>query len=54
MFQKFIQQVNSQVSYNKGKISAIPIIAYHDLTYNIPDYDRAAVPLFDQEMQCIP
>ena len=55
MFQKFIQQVNSQVPYNNGKINAIPIITYHDLTYNIQDYNRAAntitVPLFDQEMQ---
>ena len=55
MFQKFIQQVNSQVPYNNGKINAIPIITYHDLTYNIQDYNKAAttitVPLFDQEMQ---
>ena len=55
MFQKFIQQVNSQVPYNNGKINAIPIITYHDLTYNIQDYNRAGttitVPLFDQEMQ---
>ena len=55
MFQKFIQQVNSQVPYNNGKINAIPIITYHDLTYNIQDYNKAGntitVPLFDQEMQ---
>jgi peptidoglycan/xylan/chitin deacetylase (PgdA/CDA1 family) len=55
MFQKFIQQVNSQVPYNNGKINAIPIITYHNLSYNIHDYNRAAttitVPLFDQEMQ---
>lgn len=55
MFQKFIQQVNSQVPYNNGKINAIPIITYHDLTYNIQDYNKAAttitVPLFDQEMR---
>lgn len=55
MFQKFIQQVNSQVPYNNGKINAIPIITYHDLTYNIRDYNKAAttitVSLFDQEMQ---
>jgi len=55
MFQKFIQQLNSQVPYNNGKINAIPIITYHDLTYNIQDYNKAAttitVPLFDQEMQ---
>ena len=56
MFQQFIQQVNSQMPYNNnGKINAIPIITYHDLTYNIQDYNKAGttitVPLFDQEMQ---
>ena len=56
MIQKFIQQVNSQAPYNNnGKINAIPIITYHDLTYNIQDYNKAGttitVPLFDQEMQ---
>jgi peptidoglycan/xylan/chitin deacetylase (PgdA/CDA1 family) len=55
MFQKFIQQVNSQVPYNNGKINAIPIITYHGLTYNIQDYNKAGttitVALFDQEMQ---
>jgi hypothetical protein len=54
-FQKFIQEVNSQVPYNNGKINTVPIITYHDLTYNIQDYNKAAttitVPLFDQEMQ---
>ena len=55
MFQKFIQEVNSQVPYNNGEINAVPIITYHNLTYNIQDYNKAAttitVPLFDQEMQ---
>ena len=55
MFQKFIQQVNSQLSYNNDKINAVPIITYHNLTYNIQDYNKAAttitVPLFNQEMQ---
>ncbi len=55
MFQKFIQEVNSQVPYNNGKINAVPIITYHNLTYNIHDYNKAAttitVPLFNQEMQ---
>ncbi|MGC2572494.1 MAG: polysaccharide deacetylase family protein, partial [Candidatus Nitrosopolaris sp.] len=55
MFQKFIQQVNSQLPYNNDKINAVPIITYHNLTYNIQDYNKAAttitVPLFDQEMQ---
>ncbi|MGB6529403.1 MAG: hypothetical protein WBF33_14945, partial [Candidatus Nitrosopolaris sp.] len=26
MFQKFIQEINSQVPYNNGKVNAIPII----------------------------
>ena len=56
MFQRFIQQVNSQTPYNNnGKINAIPIITYHQLTYNMQDYNSAAttitVPLFDQEMK---
>jgi len=55
MFQKFIQQVNSQMPYNIDKINAVPIITYHNLTYNIQDYNKAAttitVPLFDKEMQ---
>jgi peptidoglycan/xylan/chitin deacetylase (PgdA/CDA1 family) len=55
MFQKFIQQVNSQMPYNNDKINAVPIITYHNLTYNIQDYNKAAttitVPLFDKEMQ---
>jgi peptidoglycan/xylan/chitin deacetylase (PgdA/CDA1 family) len=56
MFQRFIQQVNSQIPYNNnGKINAIPIITYHQLTYNMQEYSNAAttitVPLFDQEMK---
>jgi hypothetical protein len=55
MFQKFIQRVNSQMPYNNDKINAVPIITYHNLTYNIQDYNKAAttitVPLFDKEMQ---
>jgi hypothetical protein len=55
MFQKFIQEVKSQMSYNNGKINTVPIITYHDLTYNIEDYNKSAttitVSLFDQEMQ---
>jgi hypothetical protein len=56
MFQKFVQRVNSQIPYNSnGKINAIPIIVYHDLTYSINDYNGMAsivtVPLFAQEMQ---
>ena len=41
--------------YNNGKINAIPILTYHDLTYNMQDYNKAAttitVQLFDQEMR---
>ena len=55
MFQRFIQQVNSRVPYNNGKINAIPIITYHDLTYNIQDYNKAGslitVQLFHEEMR---
>jgi peptidoglycan/xylan/chitin deacetylase (PgdA/CDA1 family) len=55
MYQKFIQEVNSQVPYNNDKINAVPIITYHNLTYNIQDYNKAATtitaPLFDEEMQ---
>jgi biotin operon repressor len=56
MFQQFVQRMNNQTQYNSnGKINAIPIIVYHDLTYNIQDYNAMAstitVPLFAQEMQ---
>jgi hypothetical protein len=56
MFQKFVQRMNSQIPYNSnGKINAIPIIVYRDLTYSINDYNGMAstvtVPLFAQEMQ---
>jgi Polysaccharide deacetylase len=51
IFQRFVQEVNSQQVYNKnGVIDAIPIIAYHDI-----DYDKAVdstdINLFDQEMK---
>ena len=51
IFQRFIQEVNSQQVYNKnGAIDAIPIIAYHDI-----DEDKATDStdsnLFDQEMK---
>ena len=56
MFQRFIQQVNSQIPYNSdGKTNAIPIITYHQLTYNMQDYNNAAttitVNLFAQQMK---
>lgn len=56
MFQQFVQRMNSQIPYNtNGKINAIPIITYHNLTNNMKDYDSAAstitVSLFAQEMK---
>ncbi len=56
MFQQFIQRMNSQIPYNaNGKIDAIPIITYHNLTNSMKDYDAAAstitVDLFAQEMK---
>jgi peptidoglycan/xylan/chitin deacetylase (PgdA/CDA1 family) len=55
-FQKFVQRMNSQIPYNtNGKINAVPIIVYHNLTYSMQDYNGMAstitVPLFAQEMQ---
>ena len=36
MFQKFVQRMSSYTPYNEnGKINAIPVIVYHDLTYSI-------------------
>jgi len=44
MFQKFVQRMNNQTRYNSnGKINAIRIITYHDLTYSIQDYNAIAV-----------
>jgi polysaccharide deacetylase len=56
MFQQFVQRMNSQIPYNSnGKIGAIPIITYHNLTNSMKDYDSAAstitVSLFAQEMK---
>jgi len=56
MFQKFVQRMNSQIPYNRdGKINAIPIVVYHNLTNNINDYNSMAstitVDLFAQEMK---
>ena len=39
MFQIFLQIVNSQTRYNSnGKINAIPIIVYHNITNSMRDY----------------
>jgi hypothetical protein len=56
MFQQFVQRMNSQIPYNSnGKIGAIPIITYHNLTNSMKEYDSAAstitVSLFAQEMK---
>jgi peptidoglycan/xylan/chitin deacetylase (PgdA/CDA1 family) len=51
IFQRFIQEVNSQQAYNKnGVIDAIPIIAYHSIDNN-KAIDSTDVSLFDQEMK---
>ncbi|MDQ6666781.1 MAG: polysaccharide deacetylase family protein [Thermoproteota archaeon] len=58
MFQKFLQILNSQIAYNsQGKINAIPVVVYHNITNNIQDYTPASkasvttVDLFAQEMK---
>jgi hypothetical protein len=56
MFQQFVQRMNSQIPYNtNGKINAIPIITYHNLTNSMQDYNKMAstitVDLFAQEMK---
>jgi polysaccharide deacetylase len=56
IFQQFVQRMNSQIPYNSnGKIGAIPIITYHNLTNSMEDYNKAAstitVSLFAQEMK---
>jgi peptidoglycan/xylan/chitin deacetylase (PgdA/CDA1 family) len=51
IFQRFIQEVNSQQAYNKnGAIDAIPIIAYHDIDED-KAIDSTDTNLFDQEMK---
>ncbi|MFZ0511882.1 MAG: polysaccharide deacetylase family protein [Candidatus Nitrosopolaris sp.] len=55
-FQKFVQRMNSQIPYNiNGKINAIPIITYHNLTNSMQDYNNMAstitVDLFAQQMK---
>ena len=57
MFQVFLQIVNSEIPYNNGKINAIPIIVYHNLTNSLQDYtpvshaSSTTVDLFAQEMK---
>jgi peptidoglycan/xylan/chitin deacetylase (PgdA/CDA1 family) len=53
-FEEFVKVVNSQDNFNKnGIISAIPIIAYHDLVYGGDDriLGSTDVNLFDSEMK---
>jgi len=55
-FQEFVQRVNSQIRYNtNGKINAIPIITYHNLTNSMQDYNNMTstitVDLFAQQMK---
>jgi hypothetical protein len=55
-FQKFVQRMNSQTPYNtNGRIDAIPIITYHNLTNSMQDYNNMAstitVDLFAQQMK---
>jgi Polysaccharide deacetylase len=55
-YTQFVQRMNSQIPYNtNGKINAIPIITYHNLTNSMQDYNMMAstitVDLFAQEMK---
>jgi len=58
MFRVFLEIVNSQNRYNSnGKINAIPILVYHNITNSIRDYTMAThassttLDLFTQEMK---
>ena len=58
MFQVFLRTVNSQTPYNSnGKINAIPIIVYHNITSSIEDYtmpshaSSTTLDLFAEEMK---
>ncbi|MFZ0513245.1 MAG: polysaccharide deacetylase family protein [Candidatus Nitrosopolaris sp.] len=58
MFQIFLQIVNSQTRYNSnGKINAVPILVYHNITNSIRDYtipshaSSTTLDLFAQEMK---
>ncbi|MGB6531317.1 MAG: polysaccharide deacetylase family protein [Candidatus Nitrosopolaris sp.] len=58
MFHVFLQIVNSGIPYNSdGKINAIPIIVYHNITNSIRDYtipnhaSSTTLDLFAQEMK---
>jgi len=58
MFHIFLEIVNGQTSYNSnGKMNAIPIIVYHNITNSIQDYtipshaSSTTLGLFTQEMK---
>jgi hypothetical protein len=58
MFRVFLQIVNGATQYNSnGKINAIPIIVYHDITTSLLDYTipshaaTTTLNLFAQEMK---
>jgi peptidoglycan/xylan/chitin deacetylase (PgdA/CDA1 family) len=52
IFQRFVQEVNSQNRFNKenGTINAVPVIGYHDIVNN-KTRDSTDVNLFVQEMK---
>jgi peptidoglycan/xylan/chitin deacetylase (PgdA/CDA1 family) len=52
IFQRFVQEVNSQNRFNKenGTINAVPVIGYHDIVNN-KTRDSTDVNLFIQEMK---
>ena len=51
IFQRFIQEVNSQQAYNKnGALDAIPIVAYHDIDEE-KAIDSTDTSLFYAEMK---
>ena len=56
MFSKFIAEVNSQDKFNRDGVSAIPLVAYHDIVL-LPDVSTSSEPsattlnLFNAEMK---
>lgn len=56
MFDKFVKKITSQTAFNSnGKINAIPIVTYHNLTNSMEDYNSMSsthtVALFAREMK---
>jgi peptidoglycan/xylan/chitin deacetylase (PgdA/CDA1 family) len=49
IFDEFVREINSQTVFNKDALTAIPIIAYHDLD-NKSSPDSTNVLLFEKEM----